>query len=203
MRISVVGIGLGDPRLFTQEARDILSASKTIIGAQRQIKSVEGLGSDLLVYASLQELKELVSKHDTIRSPISILASGDPMYYGITDWLKRQCPDVTFDFFNGISSAQYLFAKIGLQMHDVYLTSAHGRDPKWQILTTCSKVCMVTDQKWNPYAIAAWHVAHGYNPWIIVGESLSYPQEQITQCRAIEIEERAYAMNIVVIDYER
>lgn len=203
MTLHVVGIGLGDISLLTHEGREVLEGADLVVGAARQVAAMHFLKNQKQVYQTLADLQTILDAYKNQKIEISVLASGDPMYYGIAEWLKQTYPNTPCRFVSGISSAQYLFAKIAMQMHDVFLTSVHGREPKWSFLTSCSKVCMVTDKKWNPYAIAKWHLENGINPWMVIGESLSYPEERISLCRAEDVENRAYAINLVVIDYER
>ena len=50
----------------------------------------------------------------------------------------------------GISAVQYLCAKAGIDMNDIWLTSSHGRDVCFDELARQRKVAMVTDGRCGP-----------------------------------------------------
>jgi cobalt-precorrin-7 (C5)-methyltransferase len=99
----------------------------------------------------------------------------------------------------GISSVQYLFARIALDMNEVYLTSSHGRIPDFDRILQYPKVALVTDEINGPYQIAQAICARGLQRTMVIGEALSYPAECITVLPAAEVPDRHYQMNVVVI----
>ena len=88
---------------------------------------------------------------------------------------------------SGISSLQYIFSKIFVDMNDVYITSSHGKIPDFDYILSHKKVCMVTDNKIGPHEICKEIQKRNLNKIVVVGENLSYDNERITVGKAEEI----------------
>ncbi|MDO4792811.1 MAG: precorrin-6y C5,15-methyltransferase (decarboxylating) subunit CbiE [Filifactor alocis] len=198
--ICVVGMGPGTSRFITEGARLKLEKADHIIGHARHKKDMEPvLGRSVDEYVSLQELKTyLLERAD---EEVVVLASGDPCVYGIAEYLTKFASQegLEIEVINGISSIQYLFAKIGLSMNEVYLTSSHGKNPDFDLMASLSKVGMVTDEKIGPFEIAQEMLKRGKNKRMYIGENLAYERERITVCLADEVECRAYGMNVTIM----
>lgn len=207
MKLYIVGIGPGDPKHLTVQASEHLKKSPCIIGAVRQVESIRPLiasTSEILTYSgSLQALKEHIESKQTAYPYLSILASGDPNFYGIAPFIKKTFSDCEIEILWGMSSVQYLFMKLNLPMHDVFLTSAHGRHFNEDMLRQHKRIGILTDRIWTPYALAQTLLKMNLNPLMGIGENLSYKSEKIVLCKASEVENRDYDLNVVVIDYER
>ena len=204
--IHVIGIGPGSKDYLTDEARRQIQVHPVIIGVERQLETVKtDLSPDAVAIpynGRLDALKNCIENH--INQPsLGILASGDPSFYGITEWLKRTFDPEKIVIHPGISSTQLLFAKTKTPMHDFYMTSLHGRTDALESLDQYQKLCLLTDKICSPYFIAKHFLERGQNPKMIIGESLSYDDECITEILASEIEDRDYKMSVVIVIHER
>jgi cobalt-precorrin-7 (C5)-methyltransferase len=65
---------------------------------------------------------------------VVVLASGDPLFYGIGKRLVAEFGIEQVRIIPGISAVQYLCAKTGIDMNDIWLTSSHGRDVDFDAL---------------------------------------------------------------------
>lgn len=209
--INVVGIGPGNMDLIIDKAIKCVSESEIIIGGKRQVDIIEdllkskykidikdkceifGLGSNF------EELREYINSN--LDKKIVVLASGDPLIYGIGDYIIRNFSEYTeVNIISGISSIQYMFSKIGINMNDVYITSCHGRYPNFDVIFSLDKVAMVTDGKIGPREIAKEIKSRKLDYKIFVGEDLSYEDEVITIGTPDEILKREeYNMSVVVV----
>jgi len=206
--IRVVGIGPGQFTLLTKQCIDVLMDANNLIGTVRQLDVMPNLikteTKQIYVYEGrLNQLGAIIDQLLSKRDTPTVLASGDPSFYGIGEWIKANYPEETLMLIPGISSAQYMFNRICIPMHDVYMTSAHGREPDFELWSKMKRICVLTDKKWTPYTIANEIVTLNDNPIVYIGEKLSYPDETITICRANSVPEKDYEMNVVVIEYER
>ncbi|MDN5299969.1 MAG: cobalt-precorrin-7 (C5)-methyltransferase [Clostridiales bacterium] len=219
MKLTVIGIGPGHPAYITEAARTKLNTAAIVIGVERQLETVRPYlrkhAKEVPYNGRLASLKDAIDSYltatdaglltegtSTDADVISILASGDPSFYGITEWL-RQTYSIAISVEPGISSTQLLFAKAGIPMHDYFMTSLHGRTDALKELLNHSKLCLLTDRTYTPFAIAQYCLNHGENPRIIVGERLSYTDEKITDAPASAIEDRDYQMSVVIVIHER
>ncbi len=195
--ISVVGIGPGDNQYLTCAAKKLIAEADYLAGWPRALAEFDDatatkypIGSDLDGFiAWLQQMQA----HKVV-----VLASGDPLLFGIGKRIAASLPPTQGQIVPGISSVQYLFARIGLNMNDLYVTSSHGKQPDFDFLFAHSKVAMVTDQLIGPRQIADELLKRGLNRTLYVGENLSYPDERIHCLRPSEVAAQ-YAMNVVVI----
>ena len=131
---------------------------------------------------------------------ISVIASGDPSIYGIGKYLSKNIDQEYLNIVSGISSLQYIFSRIFVDMNDVYITSSHGKIPDFDYILSHKKVCMVTDNKIGPHEICKEIQNRNLNKIVVVGENLSYPNEKITMGKPEDIlEVENFDMNVVVI----
>ena len=128
-----------------------------------------------------------------------MLASGDPLFYGIGTRLIAHFGIERVRIIPGISAVQYLCAKAGIDMNDIWLTSSHGRDVCFDELARQRKVAMVTDGRCGPREIAAQLAARGKGyRWMVIGENLAMDNERICWLPVSEVDGE-YEMNAVVI----
>lgn len=199
--ISVVGLGPGNSDYLTPRAGQLIEACDVLIGSPRQLACFPAFrGEKRPLAGSLTALAAWLTAHR--RQSVVVLASGDPMLYGIGDFLSRRLPAGSLCIVPGISAAQYLFSRLGWSMNEVYLTSSHGRRPDFDFLLRHPKVAMMTDRIIGPYEIAREIMARNLRRTMVIGEKLSYPDERI-HLLAPEQVAREYAMNVVVILDER
>lgn len=200
--ISVVGLGPGSADYLTPLARCLIDKCDWLVGSTRQLAAVSTHNAQThLLDKSLVDLVEWLTLHQD--DQVVVLASGDPMLYGLGKYLNQQMPSQLLRVVPGISSIQYLFARIGLDMNEVYLTSSHGKTPNFDFMLQHAKVALVTDNILGPYQIAQEIIKRGLQRTLVIGENLSYPNERIMVCSVADVEEQAYQMNVVVIVDER
>lgn len=202
--LKVIGIGPGDKRLILPMAYEAMEEVDVILGSLRQKEilpsscqekwrqprwKLEALKEDIL--ALLQEGKK-----------VGMLASGDPMLYGVGNTMQAMFgknKEIKIEIIPGISSITYLFSRLGIEMNDAYLTSGHGRSLDIQQVCLHSKIGILTDKEHSPYWIAKSLIQLGAEYQMYIGENLSYPEESITKGSLEEIEDRGYAMNVVIL----
>ncbi len=148
--------------------------------------------------SNLKEILEYINTNT--HKQISVIASGDPFIYGIGRYLSKNIDNKNLNIVSGISSLQYIFSKIYVDMNDLYITSSHGKVPDFDYILSHKKVCMVTDNKIGPHEISNEIIKRGLKKTVVVGENLSYDNEQITIGSPEEILKiEKFDMNVVVI----
>lgn len=196
--ITVLGIGPGDQGLRLAGTEKYLRQADVVIGSSRQLATFPDVpAAKRLPLPHLPELKEYLTANSNRN--IVLLASGDPLLYGIGTWVTKNFGDQQVRIVPGISSIQYMFHQVQLSMNDCYLTSSHGRRPDFDFLLRHDKVGMVTDQKLGPFQIAQEIRKRGQHRIIYIGENLSYPNERIEKQCETTVEDRQYGMNVVII----
>lgn len=197
--INIIGLGPGEFDYITKLGEKLIYASDILIGGKRNLESINDFkGEKIVLSNNLKEILEYIRKN--LHKNISVIASGDPSIYGIGKYLSNNIDHENLNIVSGISSLQYIFSKIFVDMNDVYITSSHGKIPDFDYILSHKKVCMVTDNKIGPYEIAREIQKRKLNKVIVVGENLSYDNEKITIGKAEEIlSVENFDMNVVVI----
>lgn len=199
--LTVVGIGPGAAEYLTFQAHRAINDASILVGGARQLALFPQFeGETRLLDSDLDGLVRWLSQN--IDSAVVVLASGDPLVYGIGKRLAAHFSPEQLRIIPGISSIQYLCARAAVDMNDLWITSSHGRPPDFDAIARHGKTAMVTDSHIGPFEIAQALLARGLNPTIIVGENLSATDERIHRHLACDVAER-YAMSVVVILNER
>ncbi|ROS04890.1 precorrin-6Y C5,15-methyltransferase (decarboxylating) [Sinobacterium caligoides] len=190
LRIDVVGLGVSAHAVLDGAARDALSSASYVLGSSRQLETVV----DFIRHDSAVELPPLMVLRSCIDAyrergidRIAILASGDPLYYGIGRWLGRQFSlekgdDVSLCFHPAISSIQASCHRLALSLQDAKVVSLHGRPLALlrRHLVAQQTLIILTDTKSNPVALAHECRELGFEQAnITVCEQLGYEQERV------------------------
>jgi len=113
-----------------------------------------------------------------------VLASGDPLFFGIGRYLLRNLPDAELEFVPNVSSVQYAFAKIREPWDDAVFVSAQGRGMKGTVdqVVAHDKIAILTDAVNTPSAIATELIERGRDGYTAyLCENLGTPEEAITR----------------------
>lgn len=197
--INIIGLGPGNLDYITKKGENLISTSDVLIGGKRNLESIKNFkGEKIILDSNLREIIEYINNNK--EKQISVIASGDPLIYGIGRYLSKNIDNKIINMVSGISSLQYIFSKIYIDMNDVYITSSHGKVPDFDYILSHKKVCMVTDSKIGPKQISKEIMDRNLNKIIVVGENLSYENEKITIAKPEDIIRMDnFEMNVVVI----
>ena len=197
--INIIGLGPGEFDYITKIGEKLIYASDILIGGKRNLESIEDFnGEKIILSNNLKEILDFIKNN--LHKNISVIASGDPSIYGIGKYLSNNIEHENLNIVSGISSLQYIFSKIFVDMNDVYITSSHGKIPDFDYILYHKKVCMVTDSKIGPHEICREIQKRNLKKTVVVGENLSYANERITMGKAEDILAiEKFDMNVVVI----
>lgn len=184
-RIHVLGLGIAEKVNFSYKAQTAIAHSQVIIGSERQLKTVSHLINEtqqLLILPKLSGLKQYLLEHQD--KTISLLASGDPLFFGIGKWLTQQCEQAMITFHPAISSIQFACHELGLSLQDVQVLSLHGRPLAGirSYLKRAQYFAVLTDKNSHPCALAKECIAAGFSlSKIWVCEDLGYAQQRVRE----------------------
>jgi len=186
-KVSLIGIGTGDTALLTQKAAETLKQAECIIGAKRAVEAVVGTRPFFCSMDNSQIL-EYIRNHPQYRQ-IAVVMTGDVGFYSgakkLLPLLKEYKPEV----YPGISSLQYLCAKLGTAWDDVKILSLHGRSGSAvPAVLTHEKVFLLVGGAGGTRQVLEDLCANDLgNVTVAVGERLSYPEERIVVRTAEEL----------------
>lgn len=120
--IHVVGIGVaGD---LPARSREVVRSAQVLFGGARQLALFPEVGEERIdIVGRMGELKTMLAERSARRCVV--LASGDPLFYGIGTTVLRHFPDA--EVLTAPSSVAEAFARVKLTWNDAELISIHGR----------------------------------------------------------------------------
>ena len=211
--IHVVGIGLDGAAGLTEQARSLVEQATLLVGSDRHLSYFPDYTGDHLLLSDLTEAiaqvhRYLSSTPDT-RHPIPsivVLASGDPLFFGLGRLLLAEFPTEQLTFHPHLSSIQLAFSRTKLPWQDARIVSVHGRSLDELIPALqqgVEKIAVLTDGTNTPSAIAnllrSLELPIRYHLWVC--ENLGAPNERILAVPdATSLSDQVFApLNVVVL----
>lgn len=209
-QLDVVGLTGAGLESLTTAAQQSLAQAEIIYGSERQLKLVAGFNGNYQQYPSpFSALKtELESKLNASKkvTRIVLLASGDPLFFGIGAWLQRTFESINIRFHPQPSSIQLAFSRIAKPWQNAKTISLHGR-PLNSLRATLGKhslLAILTDANSHPVAIAKELVQMGFaESTIWVAEDLDTDAEKISKfpAKILAAESTVFSpLNVVIIE---
>ena len=136
-KVTIVGVGLGQERFLTLEARRILTEAEKVYTTARIGTELESILKEIVSF----KVSEIISMIKNSDKDMVVMVSGDTGFYSLAQTIARGVKnvDVELEIVNGISSMQYFFAQLKSSFEDVVLASAHGRNTNLVALATYNK----------------------------------------------------------------
>ncbi|MBD5769890.1 precorrin-6y C5,15-methyltransferase (decarboxylating) subunit CbiE [Marinomonas colpomeniae] len=211
LKIHVIGLGVNEESNLDTPALAALASlteNDIVLGSPRQHKTIS-IYSNNGKSCDLPKLKQLESDFSTWEKQgakqVVVLASGDPLYYGIGAWLVRTFSAEQLCFYPNVSSIQVACHRLGLSLQDVQVVSLHGR-PLMSLrryLQANQTLVLLTDQHSQPQKVAQECVLSGLDKSdIVVCEALGYEQEKVRCFTADELTNSELAfdpLNVIVV----
>jgi precorrin-6Y C5,15-methyltransferase (decarboxylating) len=206
--LAVIGIGHDGPAGLSPEARDHIARAEVLAGGARHLSFFPEWQGEKIVFDGelpqrIARIKECAAQRKTV-----VLASGDPLFYGIGRLLLEAFPPEQLLFLPHLSSVQLAFARIKQTWDDACIVSLHGRAMQ-ALLPALSrgeaKIAVFTDARNSPAAIGAFLRATGLMETyriIWVCENLGGPDERVMPWTPRELEQSTELfspLNIVVL----
>lgn len=194
VRIHIIGLGAVAGASLSDDALHALQYAGLVIGSPRQLGLIElalqGLSTQPIQQPlpALSKLKALLE--DSACKNVVVLASGDPLFYGIGRWFTKNFAAESLFFHPAVSSVQAACHALGLSLQDADVISLHGR-PLEKIRATIQPqqtLIVLTDKDSTPQALAKECARAGFKQATLwVGEQLGYPQQKVRQFTVAEL----------------
>ena len=200
--LTVVGIGEDGFKGLGRNARHALLRATRIIGGQRQLDLLPVcIRGERQVWPTPFSLKPVLSRRG---EPVCVLASGDPMFYGVGASLARQVPAEELLILPAPSSVSLAAARLGWPLQEVVTLSVVAR-PVAALnahLASGVRLLVLSNDASSPALIAALLVERGFgSSRISVFEHVGGPAERRIDGHALAWEHTAVAdLNLVAID---
>ena len=211
IRFVVIGITDNPQPWFSPEVQEIIHHSKVFSGGKRHHEIVAPLLPEGAEWIDITVPLEAVFDNYQLSiihypsMPIIVFASGDPLFFGFANTIRRKMPEAEVKVFPAFNSLQMLAHRLVMPYHDMRIVSLTGRPwPEFDraLIEGASKIGVLTDREHTPATIAQRMLDYGYTNYnMYVGEHLGNPAlEKVTTLPLEEAAHRDFSMpNCVII----
>ena len=210
-RFIVIGITDNPEPWFPPEVLEIIKKGKVFSGGKRHHEIVAPLlPSDaqwIDITVPLDDVFEqykIVNCKSVNRKSIIVFASGDPLFFGFANTIKRKMPKAEMVVYPTFNSLQMLAHRLVMPYHDMRIVSLTGRP--WHefdkaLIERVEKIGILTDREHTPSAIAHRMLDYGYTYYnMSVGEHLGNPSlEKVSILTLEEAAHRDFSMPNCII----
>jgi precorrin-6B C5,15-methyltransferase / cobalt-precorrin-6B C5,C15-methyltransferase len=200
----VVGIGSDGCAGLSSRAAGAVAAARVLAGGERHLAFFPQFAGERVVMGRDLDhaLDRIVALAD--EAPVCVLASGDPLFFGIGAQLLRRLPREDLEFIPHPTSVQWAFARAGLSWDDATWMSLHGRGREGLAarLRLRRKAALLTDAVSTPAAVARHLLEYGVRDLVaVVCEDLAGPGERVRRFSLEELAELAEVrpLNVVLL----
>ncbi|WP_298815414.1 precorrin-6y C5,15-methyltransferase (decarboxylating) subunit CbiE [Chloroflexus sp.] len=206
-RASILVLGLTDAGRDSLPAHlyERIAHADLLVGGKRHLAAFpEFTGERLVIESSVEPALVRLQQVWESGATAVVLASGDPLWYGIGVSLRRVFPPDALEILPAPTSAQLAFAALAEPWHDAVLLSAHGRPVAAIIPTvlTATKAAILTDRIQTPAVIARALIEAGLAPnsRCAVCEQLGGPRQRVIAATLADILATEFdPLNVLVV----
>lgn len=148
-------LGIADSILSADQEK-LLTSCDVVVGTKRLLDLAAHLPCRFMAITPLASALGSIREALQIGN-VAVLASGDPLFYGIGRRLLSEFPDNTVQVYPAVSSIQRACALFKIPWDDAKITSLHGRNPGHipGLLLRNQKNLVLTDSDNSPDQIAS------------------------------------------------
>ena len=184
--LSIVGIGEDGFDGLSPAARRLVAQAVLIVGGRRHLALVGPVAAETMTWPS--PIEEAFDPIEARRgSPVCVLASGDPFFFGAGSTLMRRFSPEEIICIPAPSAFSLAAARLGWAQQDCALLSLHGR-PLEAIVPRLQPAARILALSWDdatPSKLAGLLVERGFGrSRLTVCEAMGGARERIRTCEA-------------------
>jgi precorrin-6Y C5,15-methyltransferase (decarboxylating) len=199
MRFIVIGITDNPNPWFPPEVMEMIKQGRVFSGGKRHHGIVAPLLPEDAKWIDITApLDNVFEQYQIVNcKSIVVFASGDPLFFGFANTIKRKMPEAEIVLYPSFNSLQMLAHRLVMPYHDMRIVSLTGRPwPEFDkaLIERVEKIGVLTDKEHTPTAIAQRMLEYGYNYYkMYVGEHLGHPTlEKVTTLSLEEAAKRTF-----------
>ena len=178
--LSVVGIGEDGLDGLSPRGRMLVDGAQTLIGGGRHFAMLPEDGRDRLTWPSplTDVMPQIAERRGT---PVCVLATGDPMFFGIGVTLAKHFDADEMDVVPSLSAFSLAASRLGWPLADVEQLTLHGRPASLVVpfILPRARLMILSDGADTPAQVAEILCERGYgDSRIYVLEHMGGPQER-------------------------
>jgi len=196
--VKLIGIGDNGKESLLPQYIQWIEESEVLVGGERVLSYFPDYqGEKVVIKGGIQAIAEKLQKETR---PTVVLASGDPLFFGIGSYLAKK---INIEVYPYVSSIQLAFAKMGESWQDAFVVSVHGRSMKGlaQRIDGKRKIALLTDTENNPSRIADYLLSFGMTEYrAFVAENLEGEGEKTGWYELEEMRQHEFSpLNVVIL----
>lgn len=201
--LTIVGIGEDGLPGLGPAARAAVEAAELLIGGERHLAMVPPDGRERLAWPS--PLSALVERIESFRGRrVCVLATGDPLCYGVGTTLARRIPLAELRILPAPSAFSLACARLGWSLPEVDSLTLHGRplallqaylQPGARLLVLCDDgstpaqaAALLTAAGWGPSRLTVLEHMGGERERRLEGRAEAWTQERVADFTTLAIE---------------
>ena len=178
--ISIVGIGEDGLDGLSAAARALIESAEVLAGGERHLEMVpKGHKATRIAWQSpFEDSLQALSKHQGRR--VTVLATGDPMHFGVGATLAREMPDAIAAVVPAPGAFSLTAARMGWALQDVTCLTLHGRlaEQIYLHLFPGARLVILSENRDTPARVAALLTTRGFGASrLTVLEHMGGPRE--------------------------
>ena len=184
MDYTVIGISNSTRASLSDEIKSLLPAHRIFSGGKRHYELIkEHLPSPHEWIEIRNDIPKLIEHYKQRNESIVIFASGDPLFYGFANSIKKYDHKASIKVYPYFNSLQLLCHRCNMAYQSICNVSVHGRG--WEeldhaLIEQKELIGVLTDSIKSPSAIAQRMLDYGFDQYtVIVGESLEGDTEKV------------------------
>jgi precorrin-6Y C5,15-methyltransferase (decarboxylating) len=179
--LSVVGIGDDGLVGLSPIARSVVDQAQILAGGKRHLAMLpDDLRTQIVWSGPIAHTLDQILQHQG--EPVCLLASGDPMCYGIGSTIARRISLTEMQIFPAPSAFSLACARLGWPLPEIETLSLCGRDPALlnAVVYPGARILILSADRDTPKTVAQLLQTQGYGQTkITVLEHLGGPKERI------------------------
>ncbi|MCX7822831.1 MAG: precorrin-6y C5,15-methyltransferase (decarboxylating) subunit CbiE [Syntrophobacterales bacterium] len=204
--VILIGIGMAEELSWiSTEIKNLVSQAELIVCAETLISALNHIteAEKLTIKSPLAPIIERVERESKYKK-VMVIASGDPLFYGIGRQLGDLLGRDRLIVFPNITSVQYLFSKLAMPWDDVMCFSLHSEERRdfFYWLRHGRKIAILTGPSFPPSFIAELIEDHNMGDMVdmVIGEKLGTKEEKISKLTPAKIRKEQWKNpNIVAL----
>ena len=188
-RFYVLGMTDDQACTFSPEVYALVRQGKVFSGGKRHHEIVASLLPEDSVWIDITVPLDSVFEQYEEYDEIVVFASGDPLFFGFANTIRKRLPDADLKVYPTFNSLQLLALRMLLPYQDMRIVSLTGRP--WHKLDEAlikgeTLLGVLTDRQNTPSKIAERMLEYGYDNYrITIGEHLGNKQREAVQTMAL------------------
>jgi precorrin-6B C5,15-methyltransferase / cobalt-precorrin-6B C5,C15-methyltransferase len=201
-KITIIGIGDDGFEGLTRQALELLQTAGTVFGPSNLLSKLpSGSFQTVSLSADLDQAVQTVSSPH--RGPLVLVASGDPLFYGVARYLCDRLGKDRFDVLPHVSSMQLAFARVKESWDEAYLSnlSTQTLPNVLSRIRGAQKVGLFTTEQASPNRVCQALLDQGVDYFTVyVCENLGSPDERVTRGTLAEIAQQHFSpLNVMIL----